>query len=177
MNSSNHDWLKNHIKNIPDFPSPGINFKDITPLLADKNAFQYSIQRLSELAWKMNAEAVVGIESRGFIFAAPVAVALGVPFVPIRKKGKLPGKTVRVEYSLEYGSGELEMPLDNLTRGSRVVILDDVLATGGTARAAKGLVTMVEAETVGYLFLLELAFLNGRIHLGETPCESLLSYS
>ena len=174
---SEHDWLKDYINDVPDFPSPGINFKDIVPLLADKKAFQYSIQKLSELAWKANAEAVVAIESRGFIFAAAVAFSLGIPFVPIRKKGKLPGKTVRVEYSLEYGKGELEMPQAGVARGAKVVIIDDVLATGGTAKAAKSLITMLEAEPVAYLFLIELTYLNGKIHLGDIPVTSLLTYA
>jgi len=175
--NNEHDFLKAYIKNVPDFPSRGINFKDITPLLADKKAFQYSIQKLSELAWSFNAEAIVAIESRGFIFGAPVAFSLGVPFIPIRKKGKLPGKTVRIEYSLEYGQGELEMPQEGLVRSSKVVILDDVLATGGTAKAAKSLVSMLEANTVGYLFLAELAHLNGNIHLGDSPYKSLLTFN
>lgn len=174
--SGEHEWLKKYIKDVPDFPSPGINFKDIIPLLADKKAFQYSIQKLSEAAWQMNAEAIVAIESRGFIFAAPVAFSLGVPFVPIRKKGKLPGKTIRMEYSLEYGSGELEIPQGELPPDTKVVIIDDVLATGGTARAAKGLVTALGLNTVGYLFLVNLAFLNGQHHLGETPHNSLVTY-
>lgn len=176
MTSAPHDWLKDYINDVPDFPSPGINFKDIVPLLADKSAFQYSVQKLSELAWKMNAEAVVAIESRGFIFAAPVAFSLGVPFVPIRKKGKLPGKTIRVEYSLEYGKGELEIPQTGIKAGSNVVIIDDVLATGGTAKAAHALVSMLEAKTVGFLFLIELLKLNGKTHLGETPFEALIKY-
>jgi len=176
MTSSPHAWLKDYIKEVPDFPSPGINFKDIVPLLADKKAFQYSVQQLSKLAWELNAEAVVAIESRGFIFAAPVAFSLGVPFVPIRKSGKLPGKTVRVEYSLEYGQGELEMPQAGLKAGSKVVIIDDVLATGGTAKAAKALVSMLEAETVGYLFLAELSQLKGSIHLGGSPYHALVRY-
>ena len=174
--SCEHDWLKEYIKDVPDFPSPGINFKDIVPLLADKKAYQYSVQKLSEAAWQMNAEVIVAIESRGFIFAAPVAFSLGVPFVPIRKKGKLPGKTIRMEYSLEYGIGELEIPQNGINRDANVVIIDDVLATGGTARAAKGLITALEAKVAGYLFLIELDYLKGKIHLGETPSKSLVTY-
>lgn len=176
MTEDDNTWLKQYIREVPNFPTPGVNFKDIVPLLADKTAFQRCVQRLSELAWAANAEAVVAIESRGFIFAAPVAFSLGVPFIPIRKKGKLPGKTARLEYDLEYGSGTLEIPQDGLRRGNRVVVIDDVLATGGTARAAKGLVTMLEAETVSYLFVIELSYLNGKVHLGETPYQALVKY-
>jgi adenine phosphoribosyltransferase len=172
-----NDWLRNFIRDVPDFPSHGINFKDITPLLADSQAFQMSVQKLADMAWSFNAEAIVAIESRGFIFGAPVAFSLGVPFVPIRKKGKLPGKTVKIQYSLEYGQGELEMPLQSLKRGTKAVIIDDVLATGGTAKAARSLISMVEAETVAYLFLAELAYLKGSSHLGSIPFKSLISYS
>lgn len=172
-----NDWLRAYIKEIPDFPQRGINFRDIIPLLADKTAFQHVVQKLSDRAWSMNAEAVVAIESRGFIFAAPVAFSLGIPFVPVRKKGKLPGKTVSVRYDLEYGSGELEMPQGALVQGANVVIIDDVLATGGTARAANALVQLNEASTVGFLFVLELMYLNGKAHLGSIPHHSLLQYS
>ncbi len=174
--TNDHDWLKDYIKDVPDFPTPGVNFKDIVPLLANNKAFQYSIQKLAEKAWTYNAEAIVAIESRGFMFGSAVAFSLGVPFIPIRKSGKLPGKTVRVEYSLEYGKGELEISSGILTAGTKAVIIDDVLATGGTAKAAKSLLDILEVTTEAYLFLAELSFLDGKKHLGDVPYKSLLTF-
>jgi len=171
-----HSWLKNYITEVPDFPKPGVSFKDISPLLTDKNAFQYAIQKLAEKAWKSNAEVIVGIESRGFIFAAPVAFSLGVPFVPVRKKGKLPGEVHSISYDLEYGTSQLEIGSQAITENAKVMIIDDVLATGGSALAASKLVSMLGAEVIGFGFLIELEFLKARERFEAGKVESLLFY-
>ena len=168
--------LRDYIRNIPDFPKQGINFKDISPLLANGEAFS---ECTSELSVHMpdNIDAIVGIESRGFLFGAALAQLTGVGFVPIRKPGKLPAETHAIEYELEYGTDTLEIHRDALSQGHRVVVVDDLLATGGTAAATIQLIEQLGAEVVACLFVIELDFLNGRVKLGSTPALSLLHYN
>lgn len=167
-------WAE-HIRTIPDFPLPGIQFKDITPLLADGPAFGAVIDAFAERYRDQRIDAIVGIESRGFIFGAPVAHRLGIGLVPIRKPGKLPAETIGVEYALEYGSNRLELHRDALRPGARVVLIDDLLATGGTVGAACQLLGQLGAEIVEAGFVIELAFLAGRAKL-TCPIFSLVSY-
>jgi len=167
--------LARHIRDVPDFPKPGILFKDITPLLADATAFRLSLHLLAERLAPLKPTMIVGVESRGFIFAAPVAESLGVGFVPVRKPGKLPYRRVTETYELEYGSGILEMHEDAVA-SRRVVIIDDVLATGGTALGTARLCQKQGAEVLGFGFVLELSFLHGRRLLGSHPVVTLLSY-
>lgn len=164
------------IRDIPDFPKPGILFRDIAPLLADPETFREVTERMAAQAREWEVEAIAGIESRGFLFGAPVALSLGVPFVPIRKVGRLPGETVQEEYDLEYGTAILEVQRDAALSGRRVVIVDDLLATGGTTHAAASLVAAVGGAVAGFSFLIELAALGGRAALGETPIQALLTY-
>ncbi len=161
---------------IPDFPKPGILFRDIAPMLADPEAFREVIDAMAVQAREWGVEAIAGIESRGFLFGAPVALSLGVPFVPIRKAGKLPGETVQEEYALEYGTAILEVQKDAALSGRRVLIVDDLLATGGTTRAAASLVTTLGGTVAGFSVLIELEALGGRSALGELPIQSLLTY-
>ncbi|MBL8634634.1 MAG: adenine phosphoribosyltransferase [Myxococcales bacterium] len=167
--------LSRHIRDVPDFPKPGILFKDITPLLGEATAFRLSIQLLAERIAPLRPTMIVGIESRGFIFAAPVAERLGLGFAPVRKPGKLPYRRVTESYALEYGSGTLEMHEDAVA-GQRVVIIDDVLATGGTAAGAARLCQRQGAELLGFGFVIELSFLDGRKPLAGHPIVTLLSY-
>ena len=167
--------LDRTIRNVPDFPKPGILFKDITPLLADAAAFRETVRLLAERVEARKPTKVVGVESRGFIFAAPLADRLGIGFAPVRKPGKLPYRRVTETYELEYGSGTLEMHEDAVAK-QRVVIIDDVLATGGTAAGAARLCEKQGAHVLGFGFVLELSFLNGRRKLGEKPMVTLLSY-
>ncbi|NWG19537.1 MAG: adenine phosphoribosyltransferase [Chloroflexi bacterium] len=164
------------IRNIPDFPIPGIQFKDITTLLRDGAAFRQAIDAFAERYAGRTLDAVVGIESRGFIFSAPLAYRLGIGLVPIRKPGKLPAATYQVEYDLEYGSNKLEIHRDAFTPGARVVIIDDLLATGGTVAAACQLVEMAGATIEETAFLIELTFLNGRERLAKYPVFSMIQY-
>lgn len=164
------------IRNIPDFPKPGILFRDITPLLSEPEIFRSAIEDISRRARELRPQAIVGIESRGFIFGSVVAYELGLPFVPVRKSGKLPAQKLTVEYSLEYGTGVLDIHVDALQRGERVLIIDDLLATGGTAAATAKLVEMLGAEVVGLIFLIELETLGGREVLKNHRVESLISY-
>ena len=164
------------IRDVPDFPQPGILFKDITPVLGDPAAFQEVIDRLMEWAGERSPDVVVGIESRGFVFGAPVALALGRGFVPVRKVGKLPFQTLRQEYALEYGTNVVEVHADAIQPGQRVVIVDDLLATGGTARASAKLVEQLGGKVVGFAFLIELSFLKGRQQLTAYDVEALLTY-
>lgn len=169
--------LSDLIRNIPDFPLPGIQFKDITTLLGNGPAFREVIDRLTARYANRGIDAVIGIESRGFIFSAPVAYHLGVGLVPVRKPGKLPAATFQVEYDLEYGSNKLELHRDALAPGARVVIVDDLLATGGTIAAACQLVEMAGGVVEELAFLIELSFLNGRERLGNiAPVFSLITY-
>ncbi len=164
------------IRTIPDFPQPGIQFKDITPALADGPAFQEIIDQFVAWAAVHAPDVIVGIESRGFIFGAPLALALGIGFVPVRKVGKLPHETIQEEYALEYGTNTLEIHRDALSTGQRVLIVDDLLATGGTARAAARLVEALGGKVVGFSFVIDLAFLNGRQLLDGYEIQSLLTY-
>ncbi|HIP06459.1 MAG TPA: adenine phosphoribosyltransferase [Mariprofundaceae bacterium] len=167
--------LRDFIRNIPDFPKQGINFKDISPLLADGGAFSECTSELS-IHMPDDIDAIVGIESRGFLFGAALAQLTGVGFVPIRKPGKLPAATHAIEYELEYGTDILEIHRDALSRGHKVVIVDDLLATGGTAAATIKLVEQLGGEVVACLFVIELDFLGGKEKLGNTPVFSLLHY-
>ena len=164
------------IRDILDFPKPGIVFKDITPVLADAHAFQEVIDRFVEWALVRSPDVIVGVESRGFVFGAPVALALGLGFVPVRKVGKLPYDTIRQEYSLEYGANVVEIHRDAVRPGHRVLIIDDLLATGGTALASAKLIEQLGGKVVGFSFLIELAFLGGRVQLPDYDIQALLSY-
>jgi adenine phosphoribosyltransferase len=170
------DNLKAKIRHVPDFPKPGILFYDITTLLNDAKGFRDAVAALTSPYRDKEVEQVVGIESRGFILGAAVANALGAGFVPIRKPGKLPSKCFREDYALEYGTNTLEIHEDAVGRGQRVLVVDDVLATGGTAKAAAGLVRKVGGEVVGLSFLIELDFLNGREKLAGEQVYSVLQY-
>ena len=169
--------LHSFIRDVPDFPKPGIVFKDITPLLADSAALNHAIDQMAERVAAQKAEHIVGIESRGFIFGVPVATRLGLGFTPARKPGKLPWQTSSVEYALEYGTDKLEMHTDGVQGGQRVAIVDDLLATGGTAAATAQLVSELGATVAGCFFLIELGFLSGRDRLGDVTCDSLLNYA
>ncbi|WP_026369596.1 adenine phosphoribosyltransferase [Kallotenue papyrolyticum] len=168
--------LKALIRNVPDFPIPGVQFKDITTLLRDGAAFQEVIDRLVSHYQDQRVDVVVGVESRGFIFSAPVAYRLGAGLVPIRKPGKLPAATVEVEYDLEYGANTLQIHADAFSPGARVLIVDDLLATGGTIGAAAELVKRLGGEIVGLAFVIELTFLNGRERLRDYPIVSLIQF-
>jgi adenine phosphoribosyltransferase len=170
------EHLKNKIRHVPDFPKPGILFYDITTLLNDPQGFTDMIGALAEPYLQERVEQVVGIESRGFILGAAVANRLGAGFVPIRKPGKLPAKTHREDYALEYGIDGLEIHQDAIRHGQRVLLVDDVLATGGTARAASGLVRRVGGTLVGLSFLIELNALRGRAQLDGHAVYSVLQY-
>lgn len=170
------DYLKTFIRDVPDFPKPGIIFKDITPLLKNEKAFKIVCDELAKPFSKLDVKQIVGIESRGFLLASPVAYKLGIGLVPVRKKGKLPFKTEKISYSLEYGEDFLEIHSDAISKGDRVLIVDDVLATGGTAEAVAKLVQKLGGEVVGLAFLIELAFLNGRSRLAGFPLRTLIHY-
>ena len=167
--------LEPHIRDIPDFPKAGIVFKDITPLLANPEAFGRCLDGLAA-ATDAAIQAIVGIESRGFIFGAALAARMGLPFIPARKPGKLPADTVKHEYSLEYGTDALEMHRDALAPGAKVLIVDDLLATGGTAKACGDLVREVGGEVAGYAFVIDLAFLGGAAKLAPAPVHALIRY-
>lgn len=164
------------IRNVPDFPKEGIQFKDITPLLADARLFAGTIDLLTANFKPGSVDAIVGIDARGFIFAAAAAVKLGAGFVPVRKKGKLPYKTHEQDYALEYGSATVAMHVDALKPGARVLLIDDLLATGGTAAAAAALVRKLNAQIAEITFLIELKFLNGREKLKDYPVRSVVVY-
>jgi adenine phosphoribosyltransferase len=168
--------FKDKIRVIPDFPSPGIRFKDITTLLKDGEAFRAAIDQFKSFAAERNADIIAGPESRGFVLAAPMAYALGKGFVPIRKPGKLPHETISVDYSLEYGKDSLEIHKDAVKPAQRVIIADDLLATGGTIRATIKLVEELGAQVVGVCFLVELTYLNGREKLNGYDVFSLVQY-
>ena len=166
--------LDSFLRDVPDFPKPGIVFKDISPLLASAEAMAYAIDAMAERVQDMEIKGVAGIESRGFLFGMPLALRLGVGFTPIRKPGKLPADTTQVEYLLEYGTDTLEIHNDGVHPGDPVLVVDDVLATGGTAQAACELVQLIGGEVAACMFLLELAFLKGRDKLPGQTVISLL---
>jgi adenine phosphoribosyltransferase len=168
--------VRQAVRDVPDFPKPGIIFKDITPVLADAELFRDVTSAMAAPFRSLGVSHVVAIESRGFILGGPVAVSLGAGLVPVRKPGKLPSKAERIEYALEYGSDALEVHADALRAGARVIVVDDVLATGGTAAATLALIRRLGAEVVGLSFLIELGFLAGAERLREARIESVVRY-
>jgi adenine phosphoribosyltransferase len=168
-------WLAGHLRDVPDFPSPGIVFKDLTPLLGDVDAFRYTVDAIADHAAGLTVDKVVGIEARGFIFAAAVAYRLGAGFVPVRKPGKLPWRKVTETYALEYGTDSLDIHEDAMAAGDTVYIVDDVLATGGTAAATCTLVERVGGRIAGLAFVVELGFLGGRAKLTNHDILSLIT--
>lgn len=176
MSPADLDRLRAGVRDIPDFPKPGIIFKDITPVLGDANLFRTAIDAFAEAALACNADKVVGIDARGFVFGAAVAYQLGLGFIPVRKKGKLPFRCQSAAYQLEYGEAVVEMHVDALQPGERVVLVDDLLATGGTAAAALKLIRQMGAEPVEAQFLIELSFLHGRPRLEPTPVRAFLNF-
>jgi len=168
--------LRRYIRDIPDFPKPGILFRDVTPLLEDAEAFRTAVEALAAPFRDERLDAVVGIESRGFLLGAPVALVLGTGLVVVRKKGKLPHEIVRQEYELEYGTDAIEMHADSVGAGHRILLVDDLIATGGTAGAAVRLVRKIGAEVVGCSFLIELGELRGRAALGVDRIHSVITY-
>ncbi|MBS4534233.1 adenine phosphoribosyltransferase [Clostridium sp. D2Q-14] len=168
--------LRNKIRNIEDFPKEGINYKDITTILKDKDAFKYCIDRLVEMSRDVDFDIVVGPEARGFLVGTPLAYATGAGFVPIRKPGKLPAETISYEYELEYGTDTLEMHKDAINPGDKVIIVDDLLATGGTVYATINMIEKLGGEVVGIYFLIELEFLKGVEKLKGYNVESLIKY-
>ena len=168
--------LKQFIRDVPDFPKPGILFKDITPLLRDGAALRESVRQLAERLRATPIDVVAGIESRGFLFAATLAIELGVGLVPLRKPNKLPYTKLRESYSLEYGTDSLEMHQDAVNPGERVALVDDLLATGGTMRAARSLVERAGGRVAACLFVIELSVLHGRDKLVGVPVEALIRY-
>jgi len=169
-------YAKSKIRDIPDFPTKGILFKDITPLLADPRAFHIVLDSIAERFIGEHVDAIVGVEARGFIFGGALAARLNASFVPARKPGKLPAESDRVSYKTEYSTAELEMHKHSIKRGARVVVVDDVLATGGTAKASAELVTTQGGEVIAYAFAIELAFLGGKKVLSPIRVESVLTY-
>ncbi len=170
-------WLKGHIRDVADFPTTGIVFRDLAPLLGDVEAFRFTVDALADAFAGRRVDKVVGVEARGFILAAPVAYRLGAGFVPVRKPGKLPWRTEAEEYTLEYGVDRLEMHADAVSPGEQVLIVDDVIATGGTARASVRLVERLGATVAGLAFAVELTFLAGREKLEGYDVMSLVAYS
>ncbi len=164
------------VRDVPDFPKPGILFKDITPIVQDGSALKEVVQSMASWAKDKKIDVVMGIEARGFIFGVPVALELGVGFVPLRKLGKLPYNRITEEYALEYGTNTVEMHTDSIRKGQRVLIVDDLLATGGTAAAAARLVERVGGTVVGLCFVIELNFLEGRKVLSQYDVQSLINY-
>lgn len=171
-----HDWLKEHIRDIPDFPKEGVVFKDITPLLADKKAFTYTVDAIAHHFDRDEIDKVLGIEARGFIVAAPLAYRFTAGIIPVRKKGKLPWQVESQEYELEYGTDLLEIHRDAIEPGERILIVDDVLATGGTAAATAHLTERCGGKVAGIATIMELAFLGGRDRLKDFDNFSLVTY-
>ena len=176
MTDGRVEYLRSRVRDIPDFPKAGVLFKDITPLLADVEAFRTAIQLFVERLDETRIDAVIGIESRGFMFGAALADKLGVGFIPVRKPGKLPAATYRVEYELEYGTDAIEIHQDALGTGDRVVVVDDLIATGGTAKATADLVARCGAEIAAFAFVINLRFLEGDKKLEGFRVISLLDF-
>ena len=171
------DDLRAFIREVPDFPQPGVLFRDVTPLLKDAGAFNAALDAMQAYVTSRGADAIIGIESRGFLYGAPLAVRLSLPFVPIRKPGKLPAAHMSIEYALEYGEGQLDIHSDALSVGDSVVIVDDLLATGGTAVGAAKLVELLGGRVAGLAFLIELKGLEGRERLPGYDVFALLDYT
>ncbi|MFT4638099.1 MAG: adenine phosphoribosyltransferase [Verrucomicrobiales bacterium] len=177
MNEADLERIRTTIRDVPDFPKPGIIFKDITPVLADPEIFSLALGAMEEIVADQKIDKVIGIDARGFIFGAAIADRLKAGFIPLRKKGKLPYKSHEVSYSLEYGEATIEIHEDAVAAGEKVYLVDDLLATGGTAAAAIDLIGRLDADLVASVFLIELAFLNGRQHLEtSSPVHSILTY-
>ena len=176
MLSDSIDQLRAAIRDVPDFPKPGIIFKDITPILGNGKLFRMAVEAFLEKCRGKQIDKIVGIDARGFLFGSAVAYDLGVGFVPLRKKGRLPYKTESAKYSLEYGEAEMELHVDAIVRGEKIVLIDDLLATGGTSASAATLIRKVGGELLEAQFLIELEFLNGRQKLESTPVVSFLTY-
>jgi adenine phosphoribosyltransferase len=168
--------IKTLIRDIPDFPKPGIMFRDVTTLLRDPEGLRYTIDTLAEKCADLSPDYIVGMESRGFIFGAPLAVKMGIGFIPVRKPGKLPAAVHTVEYELEYGSDRLEMHQNSCSINSRILIVDDLIATGGTAAATAQLIEQSGNHLVGFAFVIELTGLNGRQQLPDVPVVTLAQY-
>ncbi|MGC8461027.1 MAG: adenine phosphoribosyltransferase [Candidatus Dormibacteria bacterium] len=168
---------RSHIREVPDFPKPGISFKDMTPLLSNAPVFARALETMASWFSEKDVAYVVGIEARGFIIGSPLAHFLHAGFIPVRKQGKLPSASRSAVYELEYGSSAIEVHEDSIPRGARVIIVDDLLATGGTARATLELMEQLHAHIVGYAFLMELTWLEGRKQLAPHPIHSLISFS
>ncbi|WP_449416235.1 purine phosphoribosyltransferase family protein [Phormidium nigroviride] len=168
--------LKSLIRDIPDFPKPGILFRDITTLLRDREGLRYTLDTLTEKCSGLSADYIVGMESRGFLFGVPLAYKLGIGFIPVRKRGKLPAEINFVEYDLEYGTDRLEIHQDAIEPGSRVLVVDDLMATGGTAVATGQLLQQAQCEIVGFAFIIELKDLGGREKLPDVPIVTLVEY-
>lgn len=168
--------IEQYITSIPDFPEPGIIFRDITSVISSADGLKLAIDEMTKLLEGVEFDALAGLESRGFLFGMPIAYNLGKPFLPIRKKGKLPRETVAASYDLEYGSAEIEMHKDDVTPGMKIVLIDDLIATGGTLEAAARLVEMLEGEVVKIICLLELKGLNGRDKLTKYSVDTIVAY-
>jgi adenine phosphoribosyltransferase len=176
MGSEMLETLRARVRDVPDFPKKGIIFKDITPILQDGVLFRASIDLFLEQCRGKQIDKVVGIDARGFLFGSAVAYELGIGFVPLRKKGRLPYKTESASYTLEYGEAEMELHIDAITAGEKIVLIDDLLATGGTSASAVALIKKVGGELIEAIFLIELEFLQGRKKLAPTPVSSFLAY-
>lgn len=168
--------LRALIREVPDFPKPGVSFKDVTTLLTNGEALRYAVKQMADHFKSAKPDRIVGVESRGFVLGAPLAYELGIGFVLVRKAGKLPAEKISVTYELEYGQDRLEMHVDAIEPGQKVLIVDDLLATGGTMQATADLVRRLRGEIIGYCFLIELAYLNGRERLGNYEALSLIRY-
>jgi adenine phosphoribosyltransferase len=173
---ANNESLRQHVRDIPDFPKPGILFRDLTPMLSHGPSLREAVHALAEPFRNDQIDYVLGTEARGFIFGAPVAIELGVGFVPIRKPGKLPYETHQVSYELEYGSDQVEMHVDALDTGHRVLVVDDLIATGGTAEATVAIARQAGAEVVACAFVIEIQALRGRARLGVDRVHAVLQY-